>query len=126
MGEILDAGQPGSLSQAVTDGALRLDEGVAERCIGACDALLAELDALGAEFNSGQWRPRFGAFSVGEELAVKFEKLANGPEGSLRVALLSHIEVVKQMRDLFEAAGRAYREAEEANAARLAAVGDSL
>ncbi|MFD1811350.1 hypothetical protein [Rhodococcus gannanensis] len=125
MGDVVDAGALGELARSVESGNLRLEEGTAERCVEACNALITELAEVDDQLGYRQWRPQFGAFAAGEELADKFEQLAVGPDGSLRVALRSHIEAVTKMRDLFEAAGRAYREAEEANAARLAAAGGS-
>lgn len=106
-------------------GRLRLDDEVASVCAEACSTLLSELDRVHLELGKDRWAPGFGDFDAGKQLSEKYAAKAGGADLSFRQVIRSHVEAVMQMRELFEAAGRAYREAEDANAARLAFSGES-
>ena len=102
-------------------GELRLEDGVAESCVRACDTFLIQLRHLK---DNSQWmstKSAYGILESAQTLGAKFEQKALG-KGGFRDVVDQHIEVVKQMRDLFEKAGKAYREADAAGAARLAAI----
>lgn len=123
---MVDAG-PGifaALSRSAEGGQLRLELGIAERCVAACDRLLKELDVTRYHVDRAGVRAAFGDFQAGHQLAEKFALLATGTETSFDRILQGHIDTVVQMRDLFVVAGRSYRDTEDANAARLTSSGE--
>ena len=65
-------------------------------------------------------RDAYGTLASAQQLGVKFETKAIGP-GGFRDVVQQHIETVTQLRDLFEKAGRAYRDADERAADMIAA-----
>lgn len=57
-------------------------------------------------------REAYGTLASAQQLGAKFETKAIGP-GGLYDVLQQHIDTVTRLRDLFEKAGRAYRDADE-------------
>ena len=55
-------------------------------------------------------REAYGTLASAQQLGAKFETKAIGPAVS-RTSLQQQIDTVTQLRDLFERAGRAYRDA---------------
>ncbi|HEY5857463.1 MAG TPA: hypothetical protein VIW24_26400 [Aldersonia sp.] len=98
-------------------GTLRLDEDVAADCQHACDALLDELNQILRNTGRLSTISAYGTLASAQQLGAKFEAKAVG-EGGMRDVIRQHIDTVTQLRDLFEKAGRAYREA-DARAAEM-------
>jgi hypothetical protein len=106
-------------TQAAT-GELRLEPGVAETCIRACDEFLDKLDDLRTQSRQMSTLSAYGDLASAQALGLKFDKKALG-EGGFREVIDRHIDTVQQMRDLFERASRNYHHADAAAADRLAA-----
>ncbi|MFD4182879.1 hypothetical protein [Rhodococcus sp. NPDC058514] len=113
------------LARSVDDGALRLEVGVAERCVAACEEFINELDELKRFAQSLSTRSAYGTLGSAQALAAKFERKAIG-DGGFEAVIQQHIDTVKQMQDVFDRAGKAYASAEESNARAVAAVGSGL
>ncbi|HEY5854499.1 MAG TPA: hypothetical protein VIW24_10720 [Aldersonia sp.] len=108
-----------SLSALADSGDLRLADDVASACVNACTTLIEELRLLmhGSRYMSS--RDAYGILASAQQLGAKFEAKAIGP-GGFQDVVLQHIDTVTQLRDLFEKAGRAYRDADERAADMIA------
>ena len=109
-----------SLTTLADSGDLRLADDVASACVNACDKLIDELDTLRRRARSMSTREAYGILASAQQLGAKFEAKAIGP-GGFQDVLRQHIDRVTQFRDLFEKAGRAYRDADQRAADMIAA-----
>ena len=98
---------------------MRLADDVASACVNACTTLIDELDALRRRSRYMSTREAYGILASAQQLGAKFEAKAIGP-GGFQDVLQQHIDTVTQLRDLFEKAGRAYRDADERAADMIA------
>jgi len=96
-------------------GRLRIADDVSSACIEACDGLLDGLDQIRYFAHRLSTASAYGTLASAQQLGAKFETKAIGANG-LRDVLQQHIDTVLQLRDLFDKAGRAYRNADEAAA----------
>ncbi|HEY5857018.1 MAG TPA: hypothetical protein VIW24_24000 [Aldersonia sp.] len=108
-----------SLTALADSGDLRLADDVASACVHACATLIDELEVLQRRSRHISTRDAYGILASAQQLGLKFETKAIGP-GGLYDVLQQHIDTVTQLRDLFEKAGRAYREADERAADMIA------
>lgn len=113
------------LAGAVDAGGLRLDAGVAERCVAACDKFIDSLNGILLSSRNMSTRSAYGTLSSAQDLAAKFERKAVG-DGGFAAVIQQHIDTVKQMQDVFDRAGKAYAAAEESNARAFGATGSGL
>lgn len=109
----------GPLLDAVSSGHLRLEPAVAEACTFACDDLLDSLDDLQIASDWMSTKSAYGTLASARTLGGKFEQKAVG-DGGFSQVIGRHATVIMELRDLFEKAGRAYREA-DARAAEMVA-----
>ena len=109
-----------SLTTLANSGELRLADDVASACVNACTTLLEELESLRRETRDLSKRAPYGILASAQQLGAKFEAKAIGP-GGLQDVLKQHIDTVTEFRDLFEKAGRAYRDADQRAADMIAA-----
>ncbi|HEY5857076.1 MAG TPA: hypothetical protein VIW24_24320 [Aldersonia sp.] len=86
----------------------------------ACSTLIDELEELWRRSRFVSKREAYGILASAQQLGAKFETKAIGP-GGLQDVLKQHIDTVTQLRDLFEKAGHAYRDADERAAEMIAA-----
>ena len=106
-----------ALGASAEDGSLRLEPGVAEACVAACEKFADDLEALKLNTRWMSTPTAFGILASAQTLGGKFEAKAIGANG-LHDVLEQHIDTVHHLRDLFEKAGRAYRDA-DARAAEM-------
>ncbi|HEY5857466.1 MAG TPA: hypothetical protein VIW24_26415 [Aldersonia sp.] len=106
-----------SLGAAVEDGSLRLEPGVAEQCVAACEQFADDLKIVQANTRWMSTPSAYGILASAQTLGGKFEAKAIGANG-LSDVLEQHIDTVHRLRDLFEKAARAYHEA-DARAAEM-------
>lgn len=104
----------------VEAGALAVDFEVASRLRGICGAFRAELEMALRGVESVSSVKGMGTLQSGIDLARKFSLKASGGEDSLEKSLNSHIDVLKEMEDYFQACVTRYFAAEAENADRLA------
>ena len=114
--DVSTLGSPITLAES---GELRLADDVASACVNAFTTLIDELDALRYRSRFMSSREAYGILESAQQLGAKFEAKAIGP-GGFQDVLQQHIDTVTQFRDLFEKAGRAYRDADERAADMIA------
>ncbi len=98
-------------------GELRFEPAAAERCAQVCQEAADEVEEQLANAHALSRVEGFGDTNAGQQLAAKFKGKA---DEALRV-LQAHRQVLWDMRDTYRAAGKAYTEAESANANRFGA-----
>jgi len=108
-----------SLTSLADSGDLRLADDVASACAHACTTLIEELRSLKRRSRNMSTRTAYGILASAQQLGAKFEAKAIGP-GGFEDVLQQHIDTVTQLRDLFEKAGRAYRDADQRAADMMA------
>ncbi|TLF75398.1 hypothetical protein [Nocardia cyriacigeorgica] len=92
----------GRLAEQARSGELYLDDQqAAYECAKACDQHLAELDSLGILAQDAQNVSGFGDFKMAGDLVKKFLAQATGEDRSIDAVIREHIEVVKDMREVF-------------------------
>ncbi|MFC7449664.1 hypothetical protein [Rhodococcus daqingensis] len=106
-------------------GHLRLNEDVAQRCVQACETYIAALNDLRVSAGSMSTLSAYGTLQSAQDLGRKFERKALG-EGGFESIVAQHMDVVRQMQDVFAKAGRAYAAAEESNTRAVEAAGSTL
>ena len=111
-----------ALAAEAAAGRLRLSDDVAAVCTQACDDLLDRLNQIRSLGDRMSTTSAYGILRSAQQLGAKFESKAIGP-GGLRDVLQHHIDTVTQLRDLFDKAGRAYRDADESAARMIAETG---
>ncbi|HEY5855468.1 MAG TPA: hypothetical protein VIW24_15820 [Aldersonia sp.] len=116
---VLDESTLRSLTTLADSGDLRLADDVASACVNACDAMVDELRLLKRRSRNMSTRSAYGILASAQQLGLKFEAKAIGP-GGFQDVVQQHIDTVTQLRDLFEKAGRAYRDADERAADMIA------
>lgn len=109
------------LAQEAVSGRLSLEPGAASTCVKACTEFLVVLDQLQRQAEFLQCKEAFGHLPSARALGQKFDDKAIGPGGFAEV-LQQHIDTVTRMKDLFEAAGKAYIEAEGENVRAFATI----
>lgn len=82
--------------------------------------MLEELQELRLRSRNMSTPAAYGTLASAQQLGLKFENKAIGP-GGFRDVVQQHIETVTELRDLFEKAGRAYRDADAHAADMIAA-----
>ncbi|WP_067467858.1 hypothetical protein [Nocardia amamiensis] len=116
------------LAGEATAGRLMFQTDVAERCVKMCDDYILELNTLHAGADRLVNIDSFGILNSAKALAAKFYDLAiGGPgSGSYRDSVTKHIEVVKQMAEMFRKAGEAYKAADQGTQQAITSVGDQV
>ncbi|MGV9745943.1 hypothetical protein ACWDTG_13620 [Rhodococcus zopfii] len=99
------------LADAAESGQLYLTPGATESCVAACDRFLETLLQIQDSCVHLEVSAAFGHLPSAHALGLKFDAKATGP-GGLSDVLQTHIDTVTQMRAMFAAAGKAYREAD--------------
>jgi hypothetical protein len=108
-----------ALKASAGAGELFFEPGAAEKCAKACEDAIGKVDG---HLFAAQRLSRvvgFGSPSEGVQLAAKFKAKADEAVSVLR----AHRTVLADMRDTYRAAGKAYHEAEVANAREFEANG---
>lgn len=100
-----------ALKEAAGAGQLYFEPKAAEQCAQACEAAIGEIDEQLARSRDLFRVDGFGHTSAGMQLASKFSGKA---EEAVRV-LKAHQHALRDMRDTFRAAGRAFGESEDSN-----------
>ena len=100
-----------SLAASIEGGNAATEPGVAERCIACVRQFADDLNDAEAHTSWMSTRPAYGILASAQTLGGKFEAKAIGANG-LRDVLQQHIDTILQLRDLFEKAARAYRDAD--------------
>ncbi|MFD4182466.1 hypothetical protein [Rhodococcus sp. NPDC058514] len=113
------------LAAQAESGHLRLNEGVAQKCVQACETFIFALEELRHSAQDLSTLSAYGTLQSAQDLGRKFERKALGEDGFESI-IRQHIEVVQQMQDVFAKAGKAYAAAEESNTQALGAAGSTL
>lgn len=111
------------LAVLVDAGELHLDRGASTRCAQHCRDLANELADLQRRAVRLGTVDGLGTLPSGVALAAKFGRKATGGAYSMDRALADHIEVVNQMRHVFEKIEERYRAADESAAAAISGSG---
>lgn len=107
--------QSAQLSAAVASGGFRIEPEAATDAAKACRDFIDEIDDLLQETYTLGRRLGFGENNVGEALAEKFAQKASGDSNSLLPLLRRMQEILEEMAQSYEAAGRSYQNVEDAN-----------
>ncbi|MGO4200612.1 hypothetical protein AB4Z09_02430 [Rhodococcus sp. TAF43] len=97
-----DSGAWEGLIRSAESGELYLEQGTARACAAHCATLLRQLRSIRDRAAELGEVDGFGMLPSGQSLAEKFGRKAIGGDYSLVQALTDHIEVVDQMRAVFE------------------------
>lgn len=110
-----EPGIPGwaSLTEAVGEGNLYVERGVAQNCASHCSELVTRLAELRDRANLLGDFAGLGTFPSGIALVTKFSRKAVGGDYSMVQALTDHIAEVEAMRDVFARIEARYVEAEQ-------------
>ena len=100
-------------------GQLFLEPDAAASCSAACDQFLVVLEELRANARDLLCKDAFGHLPSARALGQKFDDKATGP-GGLTEVLQQHIDVVTRMKNLFDAAGKAYLDTDADTRHRIA------
>lgn len=111
MSEPVGPGTFRRLVEAAESGQLYLEPDATENCVKACDTFLEALQFIRNSCSELEVSAAFGHLPSAHALGLKFDAKATGP-GGLSDVLQTHIDTVTQMRAMFAAAGKAYREAD--------------
>ncbi|WP_156665417.1 hypothetical protein [Rhodococcus phenolicus] len=109
------------LAKEAAGGHLFLEPDAASTCAQACTDFLEVLNTLLIQTDRLCCKEAFGHLPSARALGQKFDDKAIGPGGFAEV-LQQHIDTVTRMKDLFEAAGKAYIEAEGENVRAFATI----
>ncbi|MFI0464831.1 hypothetical protein ACH347_12190 [Saccharopolyspora sp. 5N102] len=101
------------LRKAVESEGLRLDPAAGAEIRSALEDQLSTVDDWLARSASLTQHAPLGQNPVGEAMAAKFAKRAEGDENSFTAVLTSYREVLEEARDAIVAAMREYRDIEE-------------
>ena len=107
------------LAQEAENGRLFLEPDAAAHCAQACADFLVVLNELRGRANRLLCREAFGHLPSARALGQKFDDKATGP-GGLTEVLQQHIDVVTRMKNLFDAAGKAYLDTDADTRHRIA------
>lgn len=113
----------GEVSDRVENGELFLEPGAAARCAQRCRDFAVVLEDLRRRARGLGKVDGLGTLPSGVALAAKFGRKATGGAYSMDRALADHIEVVNQMRQVFEKIEERYRAADESAAAAISGSG---
>jgi hypothetical protein len=111
----------GLAAQAVA-GTLRIDPSVGDDLKSACDQRLLALDGMLKEARKLDHRAGFGDLPSGRALDDKFARKAASDPQSLVAVLRQHIDVVQQMRAVFQQAVDNYVSQDAGAAQSLASI----
>ncbi|MFC6011021.1 hypothetical protein [Nocardia lasii] len=96
------------------------DEAAAYHCYKACDLRLSDLRELLTLARNAERVTGFGDFNIGRDLEKKFLLQATGEPNSIDAVIRKDIEVVKELREVFEISFRRITGQDVANADALA------
>ena len=107
------------LTQEAEAGRLFLEPDAAATCARACTNFIDVLIELKHRANTLLCKDAFGHLPSARALGQKFDDKATGP-GGLTEVLQQHIDVVTRMKNLFDAAGKAYLDTDADTRHRIA------
>ncbi|MCP2262050.1 hypothetical protein LX15_005782 [Streptoalloteichus tenebrarius] len=107
--------QQADLDAAVTSGGFRVTPEAATNAAKACRDHKDRLNEALEDAQNLQRTSGFGECRIGEQLADKFAKKADGGPTSLIPLLRKAQDILENMARTFEAAGRAYHQADDDN-----------
>jgi len=107
--------QSAQLSAAVASGGFRIEPEAATEAARACREFRDEIEKIVSHSFSLGRRLGFGRSITGEALAEKFALKASGDSNSLLPLLRRMQEILEDMAQSYEAAGRSYQNVEDAN-----------
>ncbi|WP_280451980.1 hypothetical protein [Nocardia cyriacigeorgica] len=99
------------------------DEQAALSCAKACDQHLEDLKGILQSTATVQNVTGFGNFKMADDLVKQFLAQATGEDRSIDAVILEHIEVVKDMREVFALSFKRITGQEVENTATITAAG---
>ena len=105
------------LQQAAAEGTLQLEPGVAEQCAKHCEDMIDKLDGHINDAQKLILRNGMGECIIGRALDGKFAKKVAGSTNSLVSVLRQHQDVLTEMAATYRAAGKAFQDQDNNNAA---------
>lgn len=119
-----DAALWAGLAGSARAGELYLDdEQAALSCTKACDQHLADLQSILEIAQDTKNVTGFGNFKMADDLVKQFLAQATGEDRSIDAVILEHIEVVKDMREVFALSFKRITGQEVENTATITAAG---
>ena len=107
------------LRKAVDAGLLSLEPGTAERAAAICREYRDDLEKFRNEARGLSYRQNFGDCWLGNDFGAAIQRKAQGTPTSAFELLGQAMEIVENLAQTYEAAGRAYRETDEDAAHRF-------
>ncbi|MGQ4599987.1 hypothetical protein [Nocardia sp. R6R-6] len=116
------------LAGEASAGRLLIEDDVAERLAKICDDYVNSLNSLSKSADRVVAVDSFGILASAKTLAKKFQDLAVGGvgSGSYQDSVRQHIDVVRQMADMFRKAGEAYKAVDRGTQQAIAKAGDQV
>lgn len=103
---------------------LRLEDDAIERCVGICNAMVAQVDQAIKNADQLRYVAGFGGFDSAQQLQARYDEKFNGGDGSgsVRERLREFRDVILTMRDTFTAGGEAFADTDSAISLALAGI----
>ena len=114
-----------ALALAADRGDLLLDQNAARKCSDACESYLEKLARRQKETEGLAKLSGWGDFTAGQQLMGIYASKASGGENSMVDVLQSHIDVVTEMKAVFDKFFTVTDDNEHQNASAIGSVGQN-